>query len=109
MVQKKIITWFWLIIDIIKIYIISGNTTIKNSELDIIPGGTVEFRHSFIDYYLGNDCAPIIIAVLSIAGCVLLNKIFRKEKNTFIYHMSVFIIMLLINLIVFRLRVNIVY
>ena len=107
--QKKIITFFWLIYDIVKIYIVSGNSTIKNSDLLVVPGETVELRHNFIDFYIGNDFAPIIIALLSIGGIIIINKIFRKEKNTFIYHMSVFIIMLLINFIIFRFRVNIIY
>jgi len=107
--QKKIITLFWLIYDIFSIYIISCNTTLQNSQIVVIPGENVQLRHNFIDFYLGKDFATIIIAVLSISGCVILNKFFRKEKNTFMYHMSVFIIMLLINFIIFRLKVDIIY
>lgn len=108
--KKNFITGFWFLFNFIHMYVISGNTTIDKSSVIASLGGESTIKRSNIwDVYLGPDYAPIIIAVLSMAGIILFNNFFRKEKNTLISNIEIFIVMLLINLIMFRLRVNVVY
>ena len=108
--QSKYIKGFWLLFNFIHMYLISGNTTINKSTVDVQLGGEVIIKkYSFLEFYVGPDCAPIFMAALSIFGIVLFNNAFRKEKNTLVSNIELFLVMLLINLIMVRLRVNIIY
>lgn len=106
--KKKLITAFFILFNFVHMYYISGNTTI-NRGVDVELGGEVTIRNSFLDYYLGPDYAPVIMAVLSIFGIILFNNILGREKHTLISNIEIFLVMLLLNLIMFRLRVNIMY
>ena len=106
---KKLIATFWILYDLINIYILSGKNVIRSIPVEIIPGEEIEIRHGFYNYYLGSDNAPILFARFSVAGYFIISKIIRKDKNTILHYAVVFIFLLLINLILFRLRVVIEY
>lgn len=102
-ISKVVVT----IVECVVIYIISSNNGVIN-RMPTYPETNYSLWQNFYDLFLGRGMPTIWIALLTTGLFFVINKIFFKEEEKFYRYLVSFVILVVLNIIIYRVGIRIV-
>lgn len=102
--KNKILNGILLALNCIITYFISNNRWVNRMPN---PDSDYSFVEDFYELFLGRGFPTLITAIITVVISYLISKLFMKQEMKFKNYISLFFIILILNIIIYRIGIRI--